>query len=199
MSRKFTEWAYGPVHSSLYDLSCIDTCEKNSVLEIIAYSSETPVSMHLLGILFAVWGLLGKSSMFYTVYLCVIAVKQQSSFLCLRVLEGMFAEVEYHLLFSKPCAYWSCQDSLHPFIQNRHEMLLVEPLNRLLQDKWDRFVKHLFYFNFFVYTMHIIILTAAAYYRPVDKKEKVCYSCHTSGEPHSACYPRSASHFNVCS
>uniref|UniRef100_A0A8C4VAX7 Transient receptor potential cation channel subfamily V member 1 n=1 Tax=Falco tinnunculus TaxID=100819 RepID=A0A8C4VAX7_FALTI len=57
-------------------------------------------------------------------------------------------------------------------IGNRHEMLLVEPLNRLLQDKWDRFVKHLFYFNFFVYTMHIIILTAAAYYRPVDKKEK---------------------------
>uniref|UniRef100_A0A669PGH7 Transient receptor potential cation channel subfamily V member 1 n=1 Tax=Phasianus colchicus TaxID=9054 RepID=A0A669PGH7_PHACC len=91
LSRKFTEWAYGPVHSSLYDLSCIDTCEKNSVLEIIAYSSETP---------------------------------------------------------------------------NRHEMLLVEPLNRLLQDKWDRFVKHLFYFNFFVYAIHISILTTAAYYRP---------------------------------
>ncbi|XP_044899994.1 transient receptor potential cation channel subfamily V member 1 isoform X3 [Felis catus] len=43
LSRKFTEWAYGPVHSSLYDLSCIDTCEKNSVLEVIAYSSsDTP-------------------------------------------------------------------------------------------------------------------------------------------------------------
>ncbi|XP_069647199.1 transient receptor potential cation channel subfamily V member 1 isoform X4 [Haliaeetus albicilla] len=108
LSRKFTEWAYGPVHSSLYDLSCIDTCEKNSVLEIIAYSSETP---------------------------------------------------------------------------NRHEMLLVEPLNRLLQDKWDRFVKHLFYFNFFVYTMHIIILTAAAYYRPVEKKEKPPFTFgHSTGE-----------------
>ncbi|KAJ7398288.1 hypothetical protein BTVI_126639 [Pitangus sulphuratus] len=100
LSRKFTEWAYGPVHSSLYDLSCIDTCEKNSVLEILAYSSETP---------------------------------------------------------------------------NRHEMLLVEPLNRLLQDKWDRFVKHLFYFNFFVYTLHISILTAAAYYRPVQKDRKIQY------------------------
>ncbi|XP_068271497.1 transient receptor potential cation channel subfamily V member 1 [Nyctibius grandis] len=108
LSRKFTEWAYGPVHSSLYDLSCIDTCEKNSVLEIIAYSSETP---------------------------------------------------------------------------NRHEMLLVEPLNRLLQDKWDRFVKHLFYFNFFVYTMHIVILTAAAYYRPVQKKEKPPFTFgHSTGE-----------------
>ncbi|POI32403.1 hypothetical protein CIB84_003845, partial [Bambusicola thoracicus] len=100
LSRKFTEWAYGPVHSSLYDLSCVDTCEKNSVLEIIAYSSETP---------------------------------------------------------------------------NRHEMLLVEPLNRLLQDKWDRFVKHLFYFNFFVYAIHISILTTAAYYRPVQKGDKIQY------------------------
>uniref|UniRef100_UPI0031B8B3AB Transient receptor potential cation channel subfamily V member 1 n=2 Tax=Rattus norvegicus TaxID=10116 RepID=UPI0031B8B3AB len=94
LSRKFTEWAYGPVHSSLYDLSCIDTCEKNSVLEVIAYSSsETP---------------------------------------------------------------------------NRHDMLLVEPLNRLLQDKWDRFVKRIFYFNFFVYCLYMIIFTAAAYYRPVE-------------------------------
>ncbi|XP_019347478.1 transient receptor potential cation channel subfamily V member 1 [Alligator mississippiensis] len=97
LSRKFTEWAYGPVHSSLYDLSSVDTCERNSVLEIIAYSSETP---------------------------------------------------------------------------NRHEMLLVEPLNRLLQDKWDRFVKHLFYFNFCVYAIHIIILTIAAYYRPVKKERE---------------------------
>ncbi|EHH24372.1 hypothetical protein EGK_08022 [Macaca mulatta] len=94
LSRKFTEWAYGPVHSSLYDLSCIDTCEKNSVLEVIAYSSsETP---------------------------------------------------------------------------NRHDMLLVEPLNRLLQDKWDRFVKRTFYFNFLVYCLYMIIFTMAAYYRPVD-------------------------------
>ncbi|KAM9208123.1 transient receptor potential cation channel subfamily V member 1 [Dugong dugon] len=93
LSRKFTEWAYGPVHSSLYDLSCIDTCEKNSVLEVIAYSSsETP---------------------------------------------------------------------------NRHDMLLVEPLNRLLQDKWDRFVKRIFYFNFFIYCLYMIIFTMAAYHRPV--------------------------------
>ncbi|XP_007445134.1 transient receptor potential cation channel subfamily V member 1-like, partial [Python bivittatus] len=108
LSRKFTEWAYGPVHSSLYDLSSIDTCEKNSVLEIIAYSSETP---------------------------------------------------------------------------NRHEMLLVEPLNQLLQDKWDRFVKHLFYFNFFIYTVHILILTVAAYYRPTKKQGKPPFTFHyTSSE-----------------
>nr|XP_020664698.1 transient receptor potential cation channel subfamily V member 1 [Pogona vitticeps] len=108
LSRKFTEWAYGPVHSSLYDLSSIDTCEKNSVLEIIAYSSETP---------------------------------------------------------------------------NRHEMLLVEPLNQLLQDKWDRFAKHLFYFNFFVYAAHILILTVAAYYRPTKKHGTPPFAFHhTTGE-----------------
>uniref|UniRef100_A0ACB8ECJ1 Transient receptor putative cation channel sub V member 1 n=1 Tax=Sphaerodactylus townsendi TaxID=933632 RepID=A0ACB8ECJ1_9SAUR len=108
LSRKFTEWAYGPVHSSLYDLSGIDTCERNSVLEILAYSNETP---------------------------------------------------------------------------NRHEMLLVEPLNRLLQDKWDRFVKHLFYFNFLIYASHVMILTVAAYYRPTKKGEKPPFALNnTTGE-----------------
>ncbi|XP_075450259.1 transient receptor potential cation channel subfamily V member 1 [Ascaphus truei] len=95
LSRKFTEWAYGPVHSSLYDLSGVDTYENNSVLEILAYSSETP---------------------------------------------------------------------------NRHDMLMVEPLNRLLQDKWDRFVKRIFYFNFLAYIAYVIIFTVAAYYRPVEGK-----------------------------
>ncbi|KAM9320337.1 LOW QUALITY PROTEIN: uncharacterized protein PAF06_004847 [Gastrophryne carolinensis] len=95
LSRKFTEWAYGPVHSSLYDLSGIDTTESNSVLEIIAYSCETP---------------------------------------------------------------------------NRHEMLLVEPLNKLLQDKWDRFGKRIFYLNFMAYVAYVIIFTVSAYYRPVEGK-----------------------------
>nr|XP_033777844.1 transient receptor potential cation channel subfamily V member 1 [Geotrypetes seraphini] len=92
LSRKFTEWAYGPVHSSLYDLSSVDTYERNSVLEIIAYSSETP---------------------------------------------------------------------------NRHDMLQVEPLNKLLQNKWDRFVKRIFYCNFLIYLTYVIIFTISAYYRPI--------------------------------
>uniref|UniRef100_A0A3B4ZVX9 Transient receptor potential cation channel subfamily V member 1-like n=1 Tax=Stegastes partitus TaxID=144197 RepID=A0A3B4ZVX9_9TELE len=40
---KFTEWVYGPVHSSLYDISSIDTDEQNSVLEIIIFGSKIPV------------------------------------------------------------------------------------------------------------------------------------------------------------
>uniref|UniRef100_A0A8C6K6L5 Transient receptor potential cation channel subfamily V member 1-like n=1 Tax=Nothobranchius furzeri TaxID=105023 RepID=A0A8C6K6L5_NOTFU len=42
LSRKFTEWVYGPVHSSLYDMSSIDTDENNSVLEIIVFGSQIP-------------------------------------------------------------------------------------------------------------------------------------------------------------
>lgn len=49
-------------------------------------------------------------------------------------------------------------------------MLLVEPLNRLLQDKWDRFVKRIFYFNFFVYSVYMVIFTCAAYHRPVGSQ-----------------------------
>lgn len=45
LSRKFTEWVYGPVRSSLYDMSSLDTDEDNSVLEIIIFGSEIPVRM----------------------------------------------------------------------------------------------------------------------------------------------------------
>ncbi|XP_068616244.1 transient receptor potential cation channel subfamily V member 4-like, partial [Brachionichthys hirsutus] len=41
LSRKFKDWAYGPVYSSLYDLSSLDTCEEEpSVLEILVYNSR---------------------------------------------------------------------------------------------------------------------------------------------------------------
>ncbi|KAJ3604697.1 hypothetical protein NHX12_029437 [Muraenolepis orangiensis] len=39
LSRKFKDWAYGPVYSSLYDLSSLETCgEESSVLEILVYT-----------------------------------------------------------------------------------------------------------------------------------------------------------------
>lgn len=44
LSRKFKDWAYGPVYSSLYDLSSLDTCgEEPSVLEILVYNSRNEV------------------------------------------------------------------------------------------------------------------------------------------------------------
>ncbi|KAM3874744.1 transient receptor potential cation channel subfamily V member 1-like [Diretmus argenteus] len=90
LSRKFTEWVYGPVHSSLYDMTSLDTNEENSVLEIVVFGSEIP---------------------------------------------------------------------------NRHEMLQIEPLRSLLEDKWDRFAAKIFLMNFLVYLIYLGIFTAVAVYR----------------------------------
>ncbi|KAM8898308.1 transient receptor potential cation channel subfamily V member 1 isoform 2-T2 [Spinachia spinachia] len=64
LSRKFTEWVYGPVQSSLYDLASVDSYEDFSIMEILVYGSDIP---------------------------------------------------------------------------NRHEMLQMEPLSRLLEEKWNKF------------------------------------------------------------
>ncbi|XP_029703723.1 transient receptor potential cation channel subfamily V member 1 isoform X2 [Takifugu rubripes] len=42
LSRKFTEWVYGPVTCSLYDLASVDSYQKNSALEILVYGSNVP-------------------------------------------------------------------------------------------------------------------------------------------------------------
>ncbi|KAM3600818.1 uncharacterized protein V6R79_002936 [Siganus canaliculatus] len=42
LSKKFTEWVYGPVTCSLYDLATVDSYEDNSVLEILVYGSDIP-------------------------------------------------------------------------------------------------------------------------------------------------------------
>ncbi|KAJ1092861.1 hypothetical protein NDU88_005971 [Pleurodeles waltl] len=94
LSRKFRDWAYGPVYSSLYDLSSLDTCgEEVSVLEILVYNSK---------------------------------------------------------------------------IENRHEMLAVEPINELLRDKWRKFGAVSFYISVISYLIAMIIFTLTAYYRPLD-------------------------------
>ena len=43
LSRKFTDWIYGPIRSSLYDMTSIDTSEENSVLEIIVFGNAIKV------------------------------------------------------------------------------------------------------------------------------------------------------------
>lgn len=45
LSRKFTDWAYGPVSSSLYDLTNVDTTTDSSVLEIIVYNTNIDVGL----------------------------------------------------------------------------------------------------------------------------------------------------------
>ncbi|XP_008305127.1 transient receptor potential cation channel subfamily V member 1 [Stegastes partitus] len=88
LSRKFTEWVYGPVHCSLYDLASLDLHEDKSVIEILVYSSDIP---------------------------------------------------------------------------NRHEMLETEPLIQLLEKKWKKFAGRMFFFNFLVYLLYLIIFTVVAY------------------------------------
>ncbi|XP_067866860.1 transient receptor potential cation channel subfamily V member 3-like [Heterodontus francisci] len=98
LSRKFTEWEYGPVSCSLYDLSGVDTIEENSVLQTVVYSSRN---------------------------------------------------------------------------RNRHEMLCVEPMNELLQKKWEDFGAYIFIASFLFYLTYIITLTIVASYRPQRNKTLV--------------------------
>ncbi|XP_048848504.1 transient receptor potential cation channel subfamily V member 4 [Brienomyrus brachyistius] len=105
LSRKFKDWAYGPVYSSLYDLSSLDTCgEDVSVLEILVYHSR---------------------------------------------------------------------------IENRHEMLAVEPINELLRAKWQKFGAVTFYISVVSYLVTMIIFTLIAYYRPSEGKPPYPYTTST--------------------
>ncbi|KAM6911182.1 transient receptor potential cation channel subfamily V member 1 isoform 1-T2 [Lycodopsis pacificus] len=94
LSRKFTEWVYGPVHSSLYDLASVDSLEDNSVMEILVYGSDIP---------------------------------------------------------------------------NRHEMLQMEPLSHLLEEKWKKFAGRMFFLNFLVYLLYLITFTLVAYNKKSGK------------------------------
>uniref|UniRef100_A0A674BDC9 Transient receptor potential cation channel, subfamily V, member 4 n=1 Tax=Salmo trutta TaxID=8032 RepID=A0A674BDC9_SALTR len=105
LSRKFKDWAYGPVYSSLYDLSSLDTCgEEVSVLEILVYNSR---------------------------------------------------------------------------IENRHEMLAVEPINELLRVKWQKFAAVTFYISVVSYLVTMIIFTLVAYYRPSQGMPPYPYTTST--------------------
>ncbi|KAM4698938.1 transient receptor potential cation channel subfamily V member 3 [Discoglossus pictus] len=91
LSRKFTDWAYGPVSSSLYDLSDVDSCSRNSLLEIVVYNTN---------------------------------------------------------------------------IDNRHELLALEPLHTLLQMKWKKFARYMFFMSFLFTFTYNVVLTLVSYYRP---------------------------------
>ncbi|XP_068122282.1 transient receptor potential cation channel subfamily V member 3 [Hyperolius riggenbachi] len=91
LSRKFTDWAYGPVSSSLYDLNDVDTTSRNSLLDIVVYNTN---------------------------------------------------------------------------IDNRHELLALEPLHTLLQLKWKKFARYMFLISFLLSFTYNIVLTLVSYYRP---------------------------------
>ncbi|XP_032354761.1 transient receptor potential cation channel subfamily V member 2 isoform X1 [Camelus ferus] len=97
LSRKFTEWCYGPVRVSLYDLASVDSSEENSVLEIIAFHCRSP---------------------------------------------------------------------------HRHRMVVLEPLNKLLQAKWNLLVPR-FLFNFLCYLTYVSVFTAVTYHQPALGKDSL--------------------------
>lgn len=47
--------------------------------------------------------------------------------------------------------------------QRRHEMLQMEPMNRLLESKWKKFAGRMFLFNFLAYLVYLCIFTVIAY------------------------------------
>uniref|UniRef100_UPI0037E7BFA1 transient receptor potential cation channel subfamily V member 1 n=1 Tax=Semicossyphus pulcher TaxID=241346 RepID=UPI0037E7BFA1 len=85
LSRKFTEWVYGPVTSSLYDLASLDSYEDNSVLEILVYGSGIPNRHEMLQteplshLLESKWktfagGMFGFNFLVYILYLLIFTV-----------------------------------------------------------------------------------------------------------------------------
>ncbi|XP_062887700.1 transient receptor potential cation channel subfamily V member 3-like isoform X2 [Mobula hypostoma] len=90
LSRKVTDWVYGPVSSSLYDITGVDTTEKKSVLQIVVFNTK---------------------------------------------------------------------------IQNRHLLLSVEPLNTLLQQKWEKFAVYMFTASCVAYVLYVTIFTTIYYDR----------------------------------
>uniref|UniRef100_A0A3Q4IBK2 Ion transport domain-containing protein n=1 Tax=Neolamprologus brichardi TaxID=32507 RepID=A0A3Q4IBK2_NEOBR len=62
-------------------------------------------------------------------------------------------------------------------IENRPEMLQIEPLRSLLQNKWERFASKLFLMNFLLYVVYLTIFTAVALHRKDGKKSLVFAVC----------------------
>lgn len=51
-------------------------------------------------------------------------------------------------------------------------MVVLEPLNKLLQAKWDRLIPR-FFFNFLCYLIYMFIFTAVAYHQPALEKARL--------------------------
>jgi transient receptor potential cation channel subfamily V protein 2 len=50
-------------------------------------------------------------------------------------------------------------------------MVVLEPLNKLLQAKWDLLIPK-FFFNFLCYLIYMFIFTAVAYHQPALEKAR---------------------------
>ncbi|XP_059829653.1 transient receptor potential cation channel subfamily V member 1-like isoform X3 [Hypanus sabinus] len=92
LSRKFTEWEYGPVTCSLYDLSGVDTIEDKSVLQTVVYSSRN----RGLGCLFWV-----KTQIYIILAAVYFVIKEGAEMVYLRRsdLHSVLVDGSFHILF----------------------------------------------------------------------------------------------------
>lgn len=56
--------------------------------------------------------------------------------------------------------------------QHRHQMVVLEPLNKLLQAKWD-LLRPRFFFNFLCFLTYMLIFTAVVYCEPALEKARL--------------------------
>ncbi|XP_065550705.1 transient receptor potential cation channel subfamily V member 3 isoform X2 [Lathamus discolor] len=55
-------------------------------------------------------------------------------------------------------------------LENRHEMLTLEPLNSLLRMKWKKFARHMFFMSCWFYFLYNVTLTLVSYHRPNENE-----------------------------
>lgn len=59
-------------------------------------------------------------------------------------------------------------------------MVVLEPLNKLLQAKWDLLIPR-FFFNFLCYLIYMFIFTAVAYHQPALEKARLGWGTSWGG------------------
>ncbi|XP_021093816.1 transient receptor potential cation channel subfamily V member 3 isoform X4 [Heterocephalus glaber] len=101
LSRKFTDWAYGPVSSSLYDLTNVDTTTDNSVLEIIVYNTNIDDLPHPLALSHKMGWLQLLGRMFVLIWATCISVKEGIAIFLLRPsdLQSILSDAWFHFVF----------------------------------------------------------------------------------------------------
>ncbi|XP_060060144.1 transient receptor potential cation channel subfamily V member 3 isoform X5 [Erinaceus europaeus] len=101
LSRKFTDWAYGPVSSSLYDLTNVDTTTDNSVLEIIVYNTNIDALPHPLALTHKMGWLQLLGRMFVLIWAMCISVKEGIAIFLLRPsdLQSILSDAWFHFVF----------------------------------------------------------------------------------------------------
>lgn len=72
-------------------------------------------------------------------------------------------------IYLSPVSTYKHGSPLSP--QHRHRMVVLEPLNKLLQAKWDLLIPR-FFFNFLCYLIYMLVFTAVAYHQPALEKAR---------------------------